>query len=150
QFLGTRLPPNTRYVDLTAECDPNLLPKKSSGEDSALGRGTHCALALTLAAPRAEVTLIRIDPETPFQLQEVARFINGERFRSDSLELRRQEVINERDRLDRVREQLLQERKRVLDNFGQDKASVERRAAYFNRQTEQDQQEEDLKGREQR
>src|SRR5262249_58487718 len=126
----------------------NIEPKKLLAEDSVIGRGTQCALALALAAPQVDLTLIRIDPETLFQLQEVARYINGERFRSDSLELRREELSGDRDRLEREREQLLAERKLVLDNFGQGKAAVERRQAYFKKQAEFDQREEDITRRE--
>jgi hypothetical protein len=150
QFLGKQLPANTHEIDLTAECDPNIEPKKFLAEDSVIGRGTQCALALALAAPQVDLTLIRIDPETLFQLQEVARYINGERFRSDSLELRREELSGDRDRLEREREQLLAERKLVLDNFGQGKAAVERRQAYFKKQAEFDQREEDITRREER
>jgi hypothetical protein len=145
-FRGTqqvlkRLPAKTRYVDLTAECNPNIEPMKFSGEESAVGRGTQCALAVALAAPEAELTLIRVNPETPYQLQAVARYIAGEAFRTVCLEQRNAELVADNLRLEKTRENLLQERKTVLDNFKQDKASVEQREAYFKRQQEFEQQE---------
>jgi hypothetical protein len=88
QFLGKQLPARTRYVDLTAECEPSIEPKKPSSDASAVGRDTQCALALALAAPAADLTLVRIDPEAPYQLQDVARYISGDPVRSDRLDLR--------------------------------------------------------------
>ena len=40
----------------------DFLPDPQTGDDKAIGHGTHCALAAALAAPEAELTLVRIDP----------------------------------------------------------------------------------------
>ncbi|HEV3119626.1 MAG TPA: hypothetical protein VGY58_21390, partial [Gemmataceae bacterium] len=88
QFIGKQLPPGTRYLDLAAECDPNLQSRIVSTDTTAVGHGTQCALAAALAAPAAEFTLVRIDADAPFQLLEAARYINGDAVFSISLEAR--------------------------------------------------------------
>jgi hypothetical protein len=147
QQVLKKLPPQTRLVDLTAECNPDLSPMKFPGEGSGVGHGTQCALALALAAPEAELTLIRVDPETPYQLQAVARYIAGDVFRSECLVQRNGELVAANLRLEETREKLLQERKVVLDNFKQDKASVDQRETYFKKQQEFEQREQQLNQR---
>jgi hypothetical protein len=150
QFLGRQLPARTSYVDLTAECEPSIEPKKFPSDASAIGYGTQCALALALAAPTAQLTLVRIDPEALYQLQAVARYIQGEPVRSDCLDQRSDELTAEAIRLQQRREQLLEERRQVLENFRQDEASVKRREAYFKNQAELDRQEQEHQRRQQR
>jgi hypothetical protein len=150
RFVGKQLPARTRYVDLTAECEPNIEPKKFPGDASAVGRDTQCALALALAAPAAELTLVRIDPEAPYQLLAVARYINGEPVRSDCLDQRSEELAEDSNRLQQRRAQLLEERRTVLDNFRQDEAMVKRRETYFKNQAEFDRQEQEHERRQQR
>lgn len=112
-----RLPAGTRYVDLTAERNATVLPDDNAGEPEAVGHGTECALAVAQAAPDAELTLIRIDPVAPHQLEEVARTIAGEGFRSESYHHRVAQLAAEREQLDGRQRQLVQERKIVLDKF---------------------------------
>jgi hypothetical protein len=150
RLVGTQLPAHTRYVDLTAECEPNIEPKKFPSSASAVGRDTQCALAAALAAPAAELTLIRIDPEAPYQLFAVARYISGEPVRSDCLDRRSEELAQDSNRLEQRRVQLLAERRSVLDNFSQAEAMVKRRAAYFKNQAEFDRQEQEHERRQQR
>jgi hypothetical protein len=150
QFLGKQLPARTRAIDLTAECEPSIEPKKFAGNGPTAGRDTQCALALALAAPAAELTLVRIDPEAPYQLQAVARYISGEPVRSDCLDRRSDELTEESNRLQQRRAQLLEERHNVLDNFRQDEATVKRREAYFKNQAELDRQEQEHQRRQQR
>src|SRR5262249_50844945 len=54
------------------------------------------------------------------------------------------------DRLDKIREKLLQERRAVLDEFGQDSATVQKREAYFQKQAELDRLNQELQARQQR
>lgn len=150
QFVGTQLPRAVRLVDLTAERRSDLTPEPIPGEPGTIGHGTQCALALALAAPEADLTLIRIDPAAPFQLQTVARAINCENAYSESLELRRDELVAEAERLEQRRQELLLERKAVLDSFKQDEKSVERRAAYFQKQEEFDREETAFRRRQER
>jgi hypothetical protein len=150
EFLGNQLPARTRYVDVTAQTDRSILPRTPAGGDGVVGHGTRCALAAALAAPDAEITLIRVDREAPYQLEQVARYIHGEQVRSDALELRREELRADNAELERQRDALLRERRAVLDTFGQGEAASARREAYFKRQAELDAQDRELRQRERR
>jgi hypothetical protein len=150
QYLGKQLPAGTRYVDLSAECERSIEPKKFASDVSSVGRDTQCALAMALAAPAADLTLVRIDEEAPYQLQTVARYIRGEPVRSDCLDRRSDELADEDRRLEERRRQLLGERRAVLDNFRQDEATVKRREAYFKSQAEFDRQRQEIGRRQQR
>lgn len=140
-LMGKQLPARTKYLDLTAAANANLTPEPFPGDPKVLGYGTQCALAAALAAPEAELTLIRVDPTAPYQLELVARAINGEQLRFDSLEARRNELRDEEDRIRLRRNDLLRERRLILDDFGQDEASKKKREAYFKKQTEFDEEE---------
>jgi hypothetical protein len=173
RFRGNQLPRTTQLVDLTAETSADLQPEPLPA-GAGLGTGTRCALAVAVAAPEADLTLIRISPTAPFQLYEVAQYIDGAAVRSDSLLDRRDELNTEDNRLDNRREQLLRERREILGGAGQDRRSNERRQqlkqegkslldengedrayrevrdAYFQRQAALDRQEQEHAGRVQR
>ncbi|HLN27176.1 MAG TPA: S8 family serine peptidase [Gemmataceae bacterium] len=150
QFVGKRLPVKTKYIDLTAECNPEIGPSPAPDDGQAIGHGTQAALALSLVAPEVELTLIRIDRESPYQLQSIVRYIRGETFHSGCLQQRRDELAGENERLDVLRGKLLEERRAVLDNFGQDPATVQKREAYFQKQAELDAQNRKQQARQQR
>jgi hypothetical protein len=120
-----RLPATTRYVDVTAERSYDLLPDLPEEEPKGPGHGARCALAVVLAAPEAELTLIRIDPAAPHMLQAVASYITGAAVRSEYLDLRNGELVSEAAALRLRRQQLLAERKRILENF-EDEADFDR------------------------
>src|SRR5439155_9068674 len=126
----------TRYVDFTAERNPTLLPDPFPGDAQGIGQGTQLAQALILAAPDAELTLIRVDPACPYQVVAAAQLIRGDALRSDSLVQRDYELNLEVARLRTRREDLRQERKAVLDDFRQDEEHIERRNAYFKKLAE--------------
>jgi hypothetical protein len=136
-----------RYVDLAEELDANLASPAETGGTS---HGMLCAAAVASALPDAELTLIRVDPTAPYQLEEIARLIQGEPVHTDSLYQRVAELTADRDRLNTASEALLKERNLVLENFGQDQAAVKAREAFFQKQANLDKQEKALKDREQR
>jgi hypothetical protein len=136
KLKGKALPANTRYVDFTSERNSTLLPDPFPAPAQGIGSGTQFAQALALAAPDAEVTLIRVDSACPYQVIETARLIRGDALRSDTLAQRDSELNFEIARLRSRREDLAQERKAVLDNFGQEEEQAERRNAYFKKLTE--------------
>src|SRR5262249_38229168 len=103
--IGKSLPASTRYVDLGAECDPKLTSASIEGAEQ--GSGTRTALSIARFAPKAEFTLLRIDPEAPFQLLEAARFIQGDDFVPESLMVRAGELTAEQDRLRKKQAALL-------------------------------------------
>jgi hypothetical protein len=137
--IGKTLPATTRYVDMGAECDPTLTPASIEGTEQ--GSGTRTALSLARFAPLAEFTLLRIDPEAPFQLLEAARFIQGDDFLPESLMVRASELTAEQDRLRKKQAALLAERAVVLDTFAIDQKTLDRREAYFKAQAAFDQEE---------
>src|SRR5262249_33382981 len=116
-----RLPANTRYIDLTAERSYDLLPEPPAEEPNGPGHGARCALAVALAAPEAELTLIRIDPAAPYQLQTLAEYLNGEAGHSQYLIQRRSELVTESALLRLRRSELLKERQQVLENYEDEK-----------------------------
>jgi hypothetical protein len=149
-FLGKQMPTTTHYVDLTAACEPDVQPLRFPAGPGPAGHGTQCALAVMLAAPEADLTLVRVARDAPFAVYDVARFMNGEPIRAACLESRDQEIVAGNSRLQAERSQLSEVRRSVLENYGQDPATVERREAFFKRQAELDRQQEELNHREQR
>jgi hypothetical protein len=131
KLKGQALPAKTRYVDFTAERNPTLLPDPFPGDPKSIGQGTQLAQAVLLAAPEAELTLIRVDPTCPYQVVAAAGLIRGDVIRSDSLVQRDAELNFENASLRTRREDLRKERQAVLDDFRQDEEHVERRNAYF-------------------
>jgi hypothetical protein len=113
-LVGKQLPAKTTYLDMTAERNRLLLPDEQAGNPREPGVGTRCALAAAVAAPEAEFTLIRVDPAAPYQLQEVARFINGESFLPDSLNARDRELEADRRDIERRQEELNREQLALL------------------------------------
>lgn len=116
QFLGKRLPANTRFIDLTAERNPSVKGDESPKDVKGIGQGTQ--MALDLGAVGAHLILLRVDPAAPHMIEEIARFIHGEPGLTDSLKQRRDEMLEEHDLLQVLRENLLAERKKFLENFG--------------------------------
>ena len=104
KFLGRGLPPATRCVDLTSERNPSLEPDPFPSPPDAAGHGTRCALAAAVAAPEAQITLIRVDPNAPHQVQEVASFIYGQPVRSFSAAHRSEELLLDMERLQASRQ----------------------------------------------
>jgi hypothetical protein len=90
-LVGKGLPARTHLFDLTAERNVNLLPDAPPA-GAGLGHGTEVARAAALAAPGAELVLVRIDPEAPYQMLTVARALNGEAHRSLNLARRADEL----------------------------------------------------------
>ncbi|MBV9125465.1 MAG: S8/S53 family peptidase [Planctomycetes bacterium] len=96
-----------------------------------LGHGTQGALAVALAAPEADLTLIRIDPAAPYQLQEVARYINGEPYHSSSSTYRYNELTADAKTLDQRRETLRGQHQEIVNTFEDTPEAQKRRAQYF-------------------
>jgi len=120
-----KLPAGTRLVDLTTERNALLIPDPLPQEPSALGHGTQCALAAALAAPEAELSLIRIDPAAPYQVQTAARYISGDMVGSENLTRRLDELVRDRAALRQRRSVLQEERRFILNNF-EDETGLQR------------------------
>ena len=115
--VGKGLPAGTRLLDLTRERNRDLNPDPLGPESAEPGTGTQAALALMKLAPRAELTLVRVDAAAPYMLQAVAQTIAGDGYRSLSLDQREIELETNRIVLARRAEDLLAERQRTLSEF---------------------------------
>jgi hypothetical protein len=157
-LVGKELPKGTRLIDLTAERNRTLAADDYPGDPKEVGHGTRCAQAAVLAAPEAEFTLVRVDPESPHMLQEVARAINGEEIRTMSLEQRYQDLRAYRQDLEARLAKLDPERRYLLDKVGldpelskrpdrfgldpkRDKELIDRQAAYIKARAKYDEDE---------
>lgn len=110
-LVGKKLPPKTTLIDLTAERNRDVMPDAYPGDAAELGHGTRMALAAALAAPLAELILVRVDPYAPHMVEEVARALAGEPIRTLSLDHRLEEIDDDRASLERRRDDLLRERR---------------------------------------
>jgi hypothetical protein len=111
-----KLPASTRIVDLTRERDIDLVPAAFPGEPDQPGHGTLCAQAAVVAAPAAEIVLVRTDGIAPYQLREIARYVQGGNY-SPNIEVRRDDIVLARAGLRVQRDILAKERERLLNNF---------------------------------
>src|SRR5439155_13069219 len=98
---------------------PNLFAAPYANDGKKIGHGTQCALAAALAAPQAELVLIRMADPEPLDLAQVARFVRGETL-SAHLVHRQDELINARAEVLHERGIVLKERKEILEDFSDD------------------------------
>jgi subtilisin family serine protease len=108
------------YVDFTSLRSADLRPEPFAGETGAIGHGTACAKIVLEAAPEADITLVRIDPASPYQLLEAARLISGELFRSAGVTLRRAQLAAARQDLETRQNELTRRRQAFLENYGEE------------------------------
>jgi hypothetical protein len=149
-LIGSGLPANTRSIDVTAECEPNIEPAPFAQENSGLGEGTRAALAAAAAAPEAELVLIRAAADAPSQVLAVARYIEGDLVDSDCLNRRSEQLAEEDLRLRELRARLLEERRALLDEFREDKTTIARREALSGKEIDFEKQVDRLRQRERR
>jgi hypothetical protein len=132
-----RFSDDTRLVDFTRERSRDLQPDPFPPA-AGLGDGTRCALTVLRAAPEVQLTLIRVDPAAPYMLQEAARAINGEAYRTVALEQRQDQLREERRLLDERQQAVLEERTEAFRDLGPDEPAAKRRAEYKKHQAEYD------------
>jgi subtilisin family serine protease len=120
-----KLPASTRLVDLTITTSYQVLPEPWPTDARTIGHGTHCALAAALAAPQADITLIRIDPTSLPQLELATRVINGELVLSDSLAALDGYLKGRAKALDGFRDELAVERKEIMEMY-EDEVDIRR------------------------
>ena len=63
-------------IDMTVALNPDVAPLPA--DPNRVGNGLAAARALALAAPDAELVLVRIDPAAIFQLFTVMRVVDGD------------------------------------------------------------------------
>ncbi len=150
RFVGNGLPVKTRLIDLTAERTDALEPEPPPDDKREFGSGADLALAVALAAPEAELVLLRVVNTAPAQLDTLARYINGQGATSPALNYRSDELKHDEASLRSQREALRKERQAVLDDYGQDDAARQRRQDYDKRQAEFDARDAALRRRKER
>ena len=102
--------PGPATTAATSEATPPTGPQKARGE-----RKVRTGVVVSDKMDRT--VLVRIDPGSPYQLQELARYVNGEAFRSFTLEDRAAEVVLTRQALETRREELLRQLDASLARF---------------------------------
>ncbi|MCS6978227.1 MAG: hypothetical protein NZM31_14635, partial [Gemmatales bacterium] len=120
-LVGQRLPANTRLLDFTGERNPDIRPEPAP-EGTAIGSGTRLALALASEGAE-ELLLVRIAPDGPYMLEQVARAIQGRGWRSEATVRRETELRLEDRRLQRERAELRVRRRLILNDFRDDEES---------------------------
>ena len=111
------VPALLRLVDLTTLHDPELYPAPLAGDPRQLGHGALCARAAALAAPQANLVLVRIDASSPYQIDEVVRYIRGASLASPYVDRRRDELVTARAELNLLRSQVQLERRIILESY---------------------------------
>jgi hypothetical protein len=119
-----------RLVDLTAMRNPDLRGDPYPGDPKVPGHGTELARAVILAAPQASVVLVRIGADSPYQLLEIARHINGEEYFSESFLQRREQLEKEGLTMEKRQDEVTRERNIILNNFGQDEEDIAKRKKF--------------------
>ena len=125
-FAGPGLPADARLLDLTAELDPNLVPAPAPAGPSV---GTPAAQLARLAAPRAALVLVRVDPSSLHQVLTVARAATGDPTYSEAQQARVVELGVRRDLLAVRRRAVEAERTRALADLSDDATGPARVAA---------------------
>ncbi len=126
-FAGAaKLLPGATLIDLTAARNPSLMPDPDPASDD-VGRGTKVALAVKLAAPDAQLVLIRVDPSAAYMLADAAQYLHGRVVRPPSLAARNEELLRENERLRILRAQVTEDRRPKDEDFESDEAAIQRR-----------------------
>lgn len=131
-----QLPGTTRVVDLTRQRNSNLEPDAYPDDGEMQGQGTQAAQALALAAPEADLVLLRVDPAAPYMLLTIARHINGQAQDSPTIDQRRDELAAIFDDLQIRWKELLEERRTILNDFNADEETAKKREAHFKKAQE--------------
>ncbi|MFL5331147.1 MAG: hypothetical protein ACJ8C4_19825 [Gemmataceae bacterium] len=139
RYLNRSLPHQTKFIDLTAERNVTLQPDPLP--DDRAGRGTLAALAAALAAPLAEIVLIRVDPAAPYQVISIAHAVAGLPGRSEALRLRHEELLQSDVQLRDARARLNEERRVDSENFDASEEAQKRRVDLQNRLRDQERKE---------
>ncbi len=142
-----KLPPGSRLLDLTRRAHRQMDADPWGGDPQQLGLGTPYALTIAEVAPEVELLLVRVDPMSPYMIQNVAKAINGEGYHSLGMEQRLRHLTIERNALDVRKGLLLQERREVYSNFDEEGEPAKRRDEYRRKQAIYDKDEADYNER---
>lgn len=126
QILAKRLPANTEVIDLTTELSPVFDPYPSSATDLS---GLAAARALHLAAPDAQLLLVRVDPTAEFQIHDVAQAVRGNSSYSQAMQSRIVELSTRDEELRRLYRAAIEEYRAAIRNPSDEEEPRQRLAA---------------------
>jgi hypothetical protein len=125
KLVGNALPARTRIIDMTAELNPDIRPLPA--EPNRVGTGTAAAKAVALASPDAELTLVRIDPGSFFQLFEILRLARGEITYSEAMRSRLTEISIRTAEVNRRKDAAVAEYRAAFADLSDDVGTQNRR-----------------------
>jgi hypothetical protein len=134
-LVGKGLPARTNLLDFTGIRNDNLHPEPLD-EGAGLGDGTRLALALASQFKLDELFLVRIPVDAAYDVEQVARVVQGQAWASEAYRTRDQELYADRLRLEELRLQLRVRRRLALSATGEDEASKLTREEYRKLQAE--------------
>lgn len=129
KYVGKELPATTHYLDLTVERNREIVPDPLPAQPVGMGHGTHCALAVRLAAPDADIVLVRISPDAPYEVVTAFRAMQNDFFQPDSFRIRREELDNDTNLVRGERLNANEAYRKAFDDFDDDEPARERRRA---------------------
>jgi hypothetical protein len=122
KYVGKELPKTTHYVDLTAERNSEIIPEPLPPQ-AGIGHGTHCALAVRLAAPDANIVLVRVANDAPYQILSAYRYMRGDFQQPLSFVVRREEIDLDAATIRTERLTANAQYRKAFDNFDDDEES---------------------------
>ena len=126
KLIGNGLPKNTHVLDLTTELNPDIRPLPV--DPNRAGNGTAAARALALAAPSADLFLVRVDPSAMYQLATILRGARGGLIYSEALRSRLGELTRQTTELTRRKEAAINEYRQAFEDLSDDVPARNRRA----------------------
>jgi hypothetical protein len=114
------------FIDMTAERNREIRSEPMPGT---LGHGTVAAMAVRVAAPLADLYLVRAAADAPYQIVNVARTVRGEHFQTEAMLTRRQEIEAETTALTNRRRLAREEYIRAFEDFSDEEPARRRRIA---------------------
>ncbi len=127
RFVGKELPKTTHYVDLTPERNSDIKPEPTYTPANMIGHGTHCALAVRYAAPDANIALVRVAADAPYQIVTAFQYMLGDPVQPVSFFIRREELNAETQLLRTERIKANEQYRRAFDNFDDDEPANQAR-----------------------
>ena len=126
-LIGKGLPADTKFIDLTTELNPAIQPLPPFPNRE--GGGTAAARAAHLAAPGAQLVLVRVNPTALFQVYTVAKLVRGDAGYSEALQSRVIEIAEQADSV-RIRSaDAVTEYREAFQNLSDDEKPAARRKA---------------------
>ncbi|MGF1582966.1 MAG: S8/S53 family peptidase [Gemmataceae bacterium] len=127
-----KLPKSTILVDLTTERNRTVQPEPYLGRPDVTGHGTQCAFAAALAAPEAEILLVRLAHDDPTMLKTFFDYAAGRTLMSEYLSRQSSTFEQEANSLQLRAQALKVEKKVALETF-KDEEELKKRYYYLGR-----------------